>query len=108
MVELTRELGIPTFPTYGDGATVDWQRGTRTTYTGAVPSGDPQADAALRDATATLAQMTSTIPVDAPWEAPQAAVWDNQGFHAWLDANVPSERARAVLEIGRASCRERV
>src|SRR5581483_12329216 len=100
MVALTQELGIPIFPTYGEGATVDWRQGQRTIYTGAVPATDPQAEAALRDVTARLARMAATVPVDAPWRAPDAATWDRQAFHDWLDDNVPSELARNTL-VGR-------
>jgi hypothetical protein len=33
-----------------------------------------------------LDQLSRTVPVDAPWEAPNAAVWDGQTLETWLDA----------------------
>src|SRR4030088_2051269 len=31
-------------------------------------------------------QSARTVPVDAPWEAPNAAVWDGQALQTWPDA----------------------
>src|SRR3712207_9306192 len=44
-----------------------------------------------------LAEMAHTVPLEAPWTAPDAAAWDAVSLHAWLEANVSSPRARQTL-----------
>jgi len=41
--------------------------------------------------------MAHTVPLEAPWTAPDAAAWDAVSLHAWLEANVSSPRARQTL-----------
>jgi monoamine oxidase len=101
VLALAAELGVALFPTWHDGQTVDWHQGVRSTYTGLFPpywSADDQAQ--VLDAVAVLEQMAETVPLEAPWTAPDAAVWDEQTLDDWLAAHVPSELARGVITRG--------
>jgi monoamine oxidase len=46
-----------------------------------------------------LRELTATLPLDRPWEAPNAAALDAQTLGGWLSSpvNVPSERAQMLL-----------
>ena len=86
MVQLAAALGVTLFPSWGDGLTVDWHNGQRSTYHGLFPPGDPAAAPAARQAAALLTQMAGTVPLETPWTAPQATAWDQQTLHHWLAA----------------------
>jgi hypothetical protein len=45
-----------------------------------------------------LDAMASEVPVDAPWDAPQARAWDSQTFETWAEANLSTEGARLLLQ----------
>ena len=51
------------------------------------------------EAMLTLNMMAMRVPPEAPWTAPEAAIWDAQTFATWLGANVTSPGARALLEL---------
>jgi len=76
MVQLAAALGVTLWPGWGDGLTVDWHQGQRSTYQGLFPPGDPEAASAARHAAALLTQMAGTVPLETPWSAPQATAWD--------------------------------
>jgi monoamine oxidase len=98
LVALSEELGVALFPVWGgEGATVLWRGGARTTYEGMFPPGDAEAEPAARQAARTLTEMAAQVPLEAPWDAPQAAAWDNQALSEWLMANVTSAGARAAI-----------
>ena len=97
MVQLAAALGVTLFPSWGEGLTVDWHQGQRSTYQGLFPPGDPAAAPAAREAAARLTQMAGTVPLETPWTAPQATAWDQQTLHQWLAAHVGPARARTAL-----------
>lgn len=97
---LAREFGLATFKTYDSGLNVQYRQSVRTTYSGAVPTGDPLAAADVIEAMLTLNMMASAVPLEAPWRAPEAALWDSQTLATWLDANVETDGARALLTLG--------
>ena len=81
LTALASELGVTLFPTWGGGATVDWRKGQRSTYTSQFPdywSSDDKAQTLA--AVAKLESMAKTVPLDAPWTAPDAGHWDFQPF----------------------------
>ena len=81
-------LGLERFPTYVDGATVDYRSDLpvqRSTYSGRIPLSDPAATADAGKALAQLDAMAKTVPLDAPWTAPRAAAWDAMTFQTWMD-----------------------
>ena len=96
---LARELGIKMFDTYVTGESVYVYQGRRQPHTGTLP---PLAPTALADVVQNLTrldQMADTVPLDAPWQAPNAGPWDATTFGQWLDANVVTAEARSLFTL---------
>src|SRR5262245_26851270 len=101
LMALASELGVPLFDTWHDGLTVDWHNGTRSTYTGLFPLYWTDEDrAAATDGVQKLEQMADMLDLSAPWEAAEAAQWDDQTFDDWLAENIRSDRARNLIRRG--------
>jgi monoamine oxidase len=107
---LAAELGVGTFPTYDEGRDVIEMGGKRTTYTGfddvglellrdlsaAVP---PHALLEFEAARFRLDRMARRVPLETPWAAPRARLWDGQTFATWIRRNVHSAAARSLFEL---------
>jgi monoamine oxidase len=100
IVALAGELGVPLFPSWDQGLTVNWKNGVRSSYQGMFPPGNQGAEEQVRGGAKTLTQMAQTLPEGRPWEAPDASAWDAQTFHSWLAQNLSNPLAEAGL--GRA------
>jgi monoamine oxidase len=101
---LMKELGVGTFPTYdvGDNVYIDAD-GTRSTYSDTGPLGtappDPTIAADIAQAVLRLDQMSTEVPVDAPWEAASADEWDRQSLDQWIRANDPNPRFYGIIPV---------
>jgi len=87
---LARELGAAIVPVHDQGRAVIQRDGRRWP-----DGGDPPG---YRRALAQLDRLAAVVSVDAPWDAPQGAVWDGQTFRTWLDANAPHEDVRWLVQ----------
>ena len=96
---LARELKIGMFDTYVKGESVYVYRGNRQPHTGTLPPLGPAALADVVQNLTRLDQMASTVPLDAPWQAPNALQWDAMTFGQWLDANVANAEARSLYTL---------
>jgi monoamine oxidase len=99
---LADALHVPTFPTYDDGNNVYINgAGTPMSYSDTGPTGtappDPLIAAEVAAAVQQLDQMSTTVPVDAPWTASNAASWDGQTLESWINANSVSQRFKALI-----------
>ncbi len=99
MNRLVAELGIETFKTWDIGENVQYRGGERHTYSGAIPTTDPLVAGDVMEALLTLNMMAMRVPLETPWTASDAAVWDSQTFATWIDANVSAPGARTLLEL---------
>ncbi len=97
LAALAEELGVATFPTYTAGQAVEWREGVRHTYTGLIPTSDPEAAAEGVAALLDLDLAAFEVPVEAPWEAEDAAALDAQTVATWLERTVEAPAARALL-----------
>jgi monoamine oxidase len=97
IVALARAVGVRTFPTYNAGSNVQIAAGVRSLYA-AVPGipSDPEVVAALATVLK-LDALAKQVGVSAPWKAKQARQWDRMTLGDWVDAEVPSVKARAIL-----------
>jgi monoamine oxidase len=95
IVALAGQLGVELFPSWSQGRAVEWRDGTRLIAGEGSPADEASTEA--RAAAQRLAEMAQTVPLDAPWTAPNAAAWDSVSLHAWLEANVSSLGARQTL-----------
>jgi monoamine oxidase len=104
VINLARDVGVGTFPTYDDGSNVYVAQGQRSTYSDSGPTGtappDPLVLADVTEVIARLDQMSTQVPVDAPWEAASARDWDSQTLETWVANNSSnSQRLRELVQI---------
>ena len=88
---LAQAMGVDTFPTYNTGNNVFYGPRGREEYANNTPLGtapvDPVVDPDIILAVSELDNMSTSVPVDAPWTASSADDWDRQTLDAWLRAN---------------------
>ena len=96
---LARELGVETFPTHSTGENVIEFHGKLTRYRGTIPRIGPHVLADVAQAQLKIARMAKKVPLDAPWEAPNARKLDSQTFWSWLRRNLYTSGGRALLEL---------
>ncbi|MHB8691874.1 MAG: flavin monoamine oxidase family protein [Solirubrobacteraceae bacterium] len=104
LAALAKELGIATYDTYNSGNYLFYENARLTPYVptgpfGAIPP-DYEAAIELEKALLQLDSMAKTIPLDAPWTAPNAFAWDGQTAETWKLANTFSLGARNLLDLG--------
>ena len=98
MEALASELGVGIYPQFEDGETsyefageVLRERAFHAKYADELSG----VERVLRK----LDQMAETVPVDAPWLAPEADAWDRLTAGQWYDGQGLSRVARTLLEI---------
>ena len=95
---LAERVGVTSYPTYERGLNTELRNGRTHRYGGDLPDGeDPLSTVELGQAIRELEAMAATVPLEAPWTAPEALAWDSQTVETWVQARVPSERARNWL-----------
>jgi monoamine oxidase len=105
---LATAVGVGTFPTYDTGNdlyvnNVDNPLGLigPMQYSDSGPLGtappDPTIAAEIVEVVQQLDQMSTQVPVDAPWEASSASSWDGQTLQSWIDANSVTPRFKALV-----------
>ena len=99
MQRLAAELGAETFKTWDTGNNIQYHAGERLVYSGAIPTADRLVAGDVMEAMLNLNMMAMRMSPDAPWTAPEAAALDAQTFATWLDANISTLGARALLEL---------
>jgi monoamine oxidase len=101
IIELASDFGVATFPTYDTGDNVYVRDGNRSTYSDTGPTGTAPADPViLPDLTlvvAQLDQMSTEVPVDAPWNAANAASYDAQTLESWIDSHSLTPQFRKLV-----------
>jgi len=102
ILALAQEFGIDTFLTYDEGDNVYYADGSRSTYSDQSPLGtappDPLLIPEITLIVARLDEMSTEVPVDAPWTASNAAEWDGQTLERWIRDNSLSERFYRIVQ----------
>ena len=105
MHALTKEMGVSTFPTYVQGDNVLATGGKVRRYRGDIPRVSPVALLSAAQGIARMNAMAKKVPVDAPWDSPNAARWDAISVRAWLSrARVPTRLGRDLIEATVRAC----
>ena len=100
LAALARDVGVQTFPTYTAGDNqIEWS-GSLRRYRGTIPRINPLVLVDVQQALWRLNRLARTVPLDAPWEAPNAGRLDSQTVHSWMRRNVPTRGARALVQLG--------
>jgi monoamine oxidase len=91
ILKLASDFGVEKFDTYNTGDNVYVRDGQRSTYPSDGPTGTAPPDPLLLPeiiaVVAELDQMSTEVPVDAPWDSPRAAEWDGQTLETWVKNN---------------------
>src|SRR5207245_4296107 len=81
---LAQVMGVDTFPTYNTGNNVFYGPRGREEYANDTPLGtapvDPVVDPDIILAVSELDNMSTSVPVDAPWTASSADHWDREAL----------------------------
>src|SRR3954469_5174444 len=97
---LAAELGLATFAQVDNGNALYNRDGVLLPYPSGGPTGGAPPDPTiLPDLVAVIAlvdQMSTEVPVDAPWTADKAEEWDSQTFDTWLREHTVSPQTRKV------------
>jgi monoamine oxidase len=96
---LARDMGVGTFPTYAKGENVLELDGKLRRYRGTIPRIAPHVIADVARAQRKLDRLARKVPLDAPWQAPDAGRLDSQTLESWLRRNVFTRAGRTVLDI---------
>jgi monoamine oxidase len=99
ILALAAEVGVKTFPGYSPGDNVYIADGSAQRYTGDIPP-DLAGVADLALLVTRLDQIAAQVPVDEPWNAPNAQLLDSQTVETWVRANsVNTARAIQLVEL---------
>jgi monoamine oxidase len=99
VLALAKELGVATFETYADGASVYVRGGQRTTYTGDIPPASPASLVELEATILQLNRMAAEVPVGEPWKAQHAAEWDLVTVADWIAEHNQTAEARDLAGV---------
>jgi monoamine oxidase len=104
VIGLAKEVGVGLFPTYDVGNNVYRQDGMNLEFSDTGPLGaappDPTVIPDIALAVAQLDDMSTKVPIDAPWTAQSAVEWDSQSLETWIENNTtPNPRFRDLIQI---------
>src|SRR4051812_40384711 len=80
ITRLAAELELETFGTYDDGEHLLHFGSTEARYTGTIPRINPVVIADMAQAQLRFDRLARRVPLDDPWNAPQAQHWDSMTF----------------------------
>ena len=103
VIALGRKMGVGLFDTYDTGDNLYIANGERlrfsdTGITGSAPP-DPVIIPDLAQFVFRLDEMSTQVPVDAPWNAPNAAAYDAQTLQQFIDENTVTPQFRALAPL---------
>ncbi len=91
ILRLAKRFAVGKFPTYDTGDNVYYKDGTRLTYSDKTPAGivppDPTIAADAAAVVTLMDQLSTEVPVDAPWQASRAGQWDGQTLESWAQTH---------------------
>lgn len=97
--ELMREFGVGSYKQYIDGEAMMVVDGKQYRYEGTIPlTMSPWAALNMGAVFLDLTRLCKTIPLEAPWEAKNAAKLDRISYAEWLDNHTLSKPAHTLLE----------
>jgi monoamine oxidase len=99
ILALANELGVPTYPTFNTGSSVQFFEGVRKTYENGIPNASGEVISEFIGTISTLDSMAASLNPAEPWTAKDAVEWDSQTFWSWTRANTSQPLTRALLNV---------
>lgn len=99
LLRLVGELGLETFPTYDDGEGFTVFGGERRRWEGDSFGLPPETEAEIGRLHGIIDELAERIPLDAPWDAPEAKELDAQTVESWLVEATTDEVARTYFRV---------
>ena len=100
---LMNEFGVPEYKQHNDGDAMMIVGGKKHRYGGTIPwTMSPWAVTNLGLGLHAVEKMCKSIPLEAPWEAKEAAEWDRISLAEWIEKNTMSKQAREMLDMALA------
>ncbi|MEJ3748533.1 flavin monoamine oxidase family protein [Actinomycetes bacterium KLBMP 9797] len=97
---LAADLGVPVFPTYGQGDhLVETPAGRVRRYRGTIPNLSPLALLDTAQAQARFERLVRTITPEAPWRSPSAAALDGQTLENWIRRTMWTRAGRRLFTM---------
>ena len=94
IITLADRLGVKRFDAYDEGLNIYYSKdpepnGSKQPFSDQLPTGSapPTLAPEVANVVAQLDQMSTEVPVDAPWKSPSAEEWDSQTLYTWLKQN---------------------
>ncbi|KAK3045766.1 hypothetical protein LTR09_012687 [Extremus antarcticus] len=106
VLALADDLELETFLEYDSGLNLAFSGEQKQTYSAsgsALPSLDANSTIQLVGAIASLDIFAASIDVNAPWNYPNASLWDSMTLQSWLDSTVTSESVLSFFDVGIAA-----
>src|SRR5215218_4415245 len=100
LAALADQLGVGTFPTHDEGENVIEYSGSLRRYSGTIPRINPLVLLDVERAQRKLNRLARRVPLEAPWEAPNAARLDGETAATWMRRNLLTRSGRMLLELG--------
>ncbi|HEY1522639.1 MAG TPA: flavin monoamine oxidase family protein [Solirubrobacteraceae bacterium] len=100
VLALAKQLGVPKFNTYDTGMNVFVDGGMRSTYSDTSPLGTAPPGLASGETIVNverLDQMSTQVPVNAPWTAFNAAEWESYTLERWVDENSKTSQFKKLV-----------
>lgn len=99
VLAMLEEYKIETFPTFDDGDTVLVWRGKRRQYSGTIPRINPLVLLDYAQALSRFEKAAFKVPLDTPWQAPNAERLDGQTFEDWIERNVKLKATKDLFHL---------
>lgn len=99
VLKLANELNLGIFPTYEDGEGVILNDGERTLFSTTADVDDETVNADIARGRARLEDLAASIPLEAPWEHPEARVLDRITYADWIQQNLETDFGRWLFNF---------
>ena len=99
LAALANRFGVTTKPQYSQGRKIVEYRGKISSYSGLVPALPIVGLVEAQHMINRINRLAQSVPIDAPWTAPNAAALDAETVETWKRRTVRTKAARAVLDI---------
>lgn len=99
VLKLANELNLGIFPTYEDGEGVILNDGERTLFSTTADVDDETVNADIARGRARLEALAASIPLEAPWEHPEAKALDRITYADWIQQNLETDFGRWLFNF---------